>query len=158
MIDNRILIVDTLLHHVAEELDIPPSKYKEAVNRYTSAGKWLEEGDYPGTTATPYIYPQGSFRLGTVVRPLRSGVEADYDIDLVCELAARVSDTSPDAVKKCVGDRFKEHGTYNRMLDEEGRRCWTLLYAEDDGGGFHLDVLPCVPSPNVSSAFHTEYG
>jgi hypothetical protein len=28
------------------------------------------------------------------------------------------------------------------MLDEEGRRCWTLLYSEQDGAGFHLDVLP----------------
>ena len=33
------------------------------------------------------------------------------------------------------------------MLDEEGKRCWTLVYAERDGIGFHLDVLPSVPDP-----------
>src|SRR5690606_36343670 len=92
-------------------------------------------------------YPQGSFRLGTVVRPLRGGVEAEYDIDLVCSLPARAGDTSAKQVKHSVGDRLKEHGTYNKLLTKEGRRCWTLLYAEDDGVGFHLDVLPCIPNP-----------
>lgn len=145
MADNRMLIVDTLLCQVAEELDIPPSKYQEAVERYEAVGRWLERGEYPGTTGMPAIYPQGSFRLGTVVRPLRNGAEADYDIDLVCELAGHRDGTSPRGVKHSVGNRLKAHGTYKGMLDEEGRRCWTLLYAEDDGVGFHLDVLPCVP-------------
>ncbi len=156
MPDNRVLIVNTLLRQVAEELDIPPSKYKEAVERYTAVGSWLEDGDYPAVMATPKIYPQGSFRLGTVVRPIQDGTEADYDIDLVCELPARTNDTSPCLVKQSVGNRLKAHGTYKRMLDEEGRRCWTLLYAEDDGIGFHLDVLPCVPSPILDSG--SEHG
>lgn len=30
------------------------------------------------------------------------------------------------------------------MLEKEGRRCWTLKYAEQDEIGFHLDVLPSV--------------
>ncbi|WKJ91332.1 hypothetical protein QZJ86_04170 [Methylomonas montana] len=36
------------------------------------------------------------------------------------------------------------HGTYKKMLDVEGRRCWTLNYAEEDGVGFHMDILPSV--------------
>tara|TARA_A100001391_G_scaffold127943_1_gene87508 strand:- start:1043 stop:2311 length:1269 start_codon:yes stop_codon:yes gene_type:complete len=44
-----------------------------------------------------------------------------------------------------IGDRLKDHSTYERMLDDEGRRCWTLEYAETDGIGFHLDVLPSIP-------------
>jgi hypothetical protein len=44
-----------------------------------------------------------------------------------------------------VGDRLHEHGIYRKLLDAEGRRCWTLEYAEQDGVGFHLDVLPAVP-------------
>lgn len=31
------------------------------------------------------------------------------------------------------------------MLDKEGRRCWTINYAEQDGIGFHIDILPSVP-------------
>lgn len=154
MNDNRILIVDTLLQQIAEELDIPPSKYRQAVERYTTVGRWLEDGTYPGIGRSPVIYPQGSFRLGTVVRPYRHGDEGDYDIDLVCELGYRISETAARTIKHLVGDRLKEHRTYREMLDDEGRRCWTLLYAESDGVGFHLDVVPCVPNPIVVPGNH----
>ena len=33
------------------------------------------------------------------------------------------------------------------MLDEEGRRCWTLLYRQDSDNvkeHYHMDILPCV--------------
>ena len=95
----------------------------------------------------PSIYPQGSFRLGTVVRPIRGGVDADYDIDLVCELPIPKQRTEPRQVKVMVGDRLRENTVYRRLLDDEGKRCWTLEYKEQDGIGFHLDVLPSVPDP-----------
>ena len=44
-----------------------------------------------------------------------------------------------------IGHRLYEHDRYRKLLDEEGKRCWTLQYAEQDGIGFHLDVLPSVP-------------
>ena len=135
------------LEKVAEDLDIPPSKYQDAVSRYQSVGRWLEGGGYPGCTGEPRIYPQGSFRLGTVVRPIRGGVEADYDIDLVCELLIPKYRTDACSVKTMVGDRLREHHRYRKLLDEEGKRCWTLEYTEQDGIGFHLDVLPSVPDP-----------
>ncbi len=133
------------LERVAEEIDIPPSKYQDAVDRYQSIGRWLEEGEYPACVGEPRIYPQGSFRLGTVVRPIRGGVEANYDIDLVCELLIAKHRTDARSVKMMVGSRLYEHARYSKMLDEEGKRCWTLEYAEQDGIGFHLDVLPSVP-------------
>ena len=133
------------LEGVASEIDIPPSKYQDAVNRYHAVGRWLEDGDYIGRLDQLVIYPQGSFRIGTVVRPIRHGIEASYDIDLVCEMPLRKGLTTPRAVKEMVGDRLRRHETYRRLLDPEGRRCWTLEYAEQDGVGFHLDVLPAVP-------------
>ena len=135
----------SFLEKVAEAIDIPPSKYQDAVNRYQSVGQWLEGGRYLGCTGEPSIYPQGSFRLGTVVRPIRGGVEADYDIDLVCELPIPKHRTDACSVKTMVGDRLREHHRYRKLLDEEGKRCWTLEYAEQDDIGFHLDVLPSVP-------------
>ena len=135
------------LDKVAEEVDISPSKYQDAVDRYQSVGRWLEEGEYPNCSGELSIYPQGSFRLGTVIRPIRGGVEASYDIDLVCELPIEKDQTDPQSIKMMIGDRLLEHGTYRKLLDEEGKRCWTLEYAEQDGVGFHLDVLPAVPDP-----------
>ncbi|WP_446831960.1 nucleotidyltransferase domain-containing protein [Candidatus Foliamicus sp.] len=133
------------LEQVAREIDIPPGKYRDAVDRYEAVGRWLEDAEYPDCRVEPSIYVQGSFRLGTVTRPLRGGIEASYDIDLVCELAIQKKRTTPGSVKAMVGDRLQGHGTYRQLLDAEGRRCWTLEYAEQDGVGFHLDVLPAVP-------------
>lgn len=143
-------MIDTIaysrfLEKVSEDIDIPPHKYNDAVNRYESVGRWLEGGEYPGAAGTPSIYPQGSFRLGTVTRPIRDGVEASYDIDLVSELLIPKNQTDPSLIKAMIGNRLKENGIYRRLLNEEGKRCWTLEYAEEDGIGFHLDVLPSIP-------------
>jgi hypothetical protein len=137
-----------LLEAIAKELDIPPSRYEEAVKRYNAVGKWLADGDAVSNDGEPEIYMQGSFRLGTVVRPLKDGKEADYDIDLVCRLETQKKNTTPEDVKDVIGNRLEEHGDYERMLDEEGRRCWTLIYAEKDGYGFHLDILPSLKEAN----------
>lgn len=136
------------LEEVARSIDIPPGKYQDAVNRHRAVGEWLESGNYPGCSGEVRIYAQGSFRLGTVVRPIRNGIEASYDIDLVSELPLVKSRTDPGTVKAMIGRRLQDHETYRRMLDEEGRRCWTVEYAEQDGVGFHLDVLPAVPDPH----------
>ncbi len=140
------------LDQFAEELDIPPSKYKEAVQRYEAVGTWLCDEEYDGCNGIePFIYVQGSFRLGTVIRPIIDSEESDYDIDLVCELPIDKLKTLPGNIKNIIGDRLKAHGTYKSMLEEEGRRCWTLNYAEQDGIGFHLDVLPSILELGVSS-------
>ena len=133
------------LEKIAETLDIPPGKYRDAVDRYRTAGQWLENGRYPQCTSVPTIYPQGSFRLGTVVRPIRNEAEADYDIDLVAEFPIEKSLTTAESVKTMVGTRLRENSVYRTMLDTEGKRCWTLQYAEKDGAGFHIDILPGIP-------------
>lgn len=150
MIDRTRYV--SFLEGVSESLDIPPHKYRDAVDHYEAVGSWLESGPYPGCTSPLDIYPQGSFRLGTVVRPVRDATEGDYDIDLVCEIPVDKSVVAPESVKKMVGERLKDNGTYRRLLDEEGKRCWTLEYAENDGVGFHLDILPAVPDHRGLSA------
>uniref|UniRef100_UPI004055A46F nucleotidyltransferase domain-containing protein n=1 Tax=Candidatus Electrothrix sp. TaxID=2170559 RepID=UPI004055A46F len=152
---DRTAQFENILVGIAESLDIPPSKYKQAVDRYKSIGSCIEDGTYPGVHKIPDIYPQGSFRLGTVVRPIKDGEEADYDIDLVAELALEQNETTPKQVKHLIGDRLKENGTYRPMLDKEGKRCWTIEYAEEDGIGFHVDVLPSIPKNNgIPYAIH----
>ena len=39
-----------------------------------------------------------------------------------------------------VGNRLKENETYKKMLDDEGKRCWTLKYS--DNLKYHMDILP----------------
>lgn len=141
--------INNILKELAESLDISPTDYKRAVASYLAVGTWLEDGYmagfYPQCNKKPEIYPQGSINLGTIVRPIKDGKEADYDIDLVCELKP-LPTMKPEDVKNQVGNRIKENEIYRQKIDKEGKRCWTLEYAKSSGIGFHLDVLPCIPN------------
>ena len=64
----------------------------------------------------PIIRAQGSFMLGTMIRPLNE--QDDLDIDLVCELTGKGASWTQYDLKHKVGNRLKDHETYKRMLDE----------------------------------------
>jgi Adenylyl/Guanylyl and SMODS C-terminal sensor domain/Second Messenger Oligonucleotide or Dinucleotide Synthetase domain len=130
--------IDDLLAKIGEFLDIPNHLYEEAVMLYEDIGEHLASSDSPLHDYDPEIFPQGSFRLGTVVRPLLH--EDEYDIDLVCQLAIKKESTTQAELKKKVGDRLKSRSDINKRL-EEFRRCWRLDYPNQ----FHMDVLPVIP-------------
>lgn len=132
-----------LYDELSSALDVPPSRYREAKERYDAVGAWLDAEDSELRPFRPTIYPQGSFALGTAVRPLGNG---DYDVDAVCLLEGSPSSVTQQQLKGLVGRRLK-HPTsrYRKMIDppEGSRRCWTIRYA--DASRFHLDVLPAIP-------------
>ena len=132
-----------LLEAIAEALDISENHYMQAVERYESIGKWLEREKSIVACYSPEIYPQGSFLLGTVTRPI-SGSE-EYDIDLVSELGLQKTEISQERLKYLIGCEVKLYARANNMNSrpEESRRCWTLHYA--DGAQFHADILPAIP-------------
>lgn len=134
--------VGKVLDAVLAEIDVPPSKYEEATAHYKTVGDWLNAEDSEIAVFEPKIYAQGSFALGTVIKPLG---EEDYDIDAVCRLEGTTEDFSQKSLKQAVGIRLKANETYKKMLNppEGGRRCWTLKYADDSK--FHLDILPSIP-------------
>lgn len=144
-------MLNDVLNQVAIELDIPPHKYKEAMDRFDAIKGHLEDGDYPRTTPPPYIYIQGSFRLGTVIRPLKGGRECGFDLDIVCQLNRSKDRDDPEILKNEVGDEVKGYAKKNGMdAPKNSRRCWALNYAPDSEGiGFHVDILPCVPDEDT---------
>ena len=62
-----------------EGLDITPTMYKNAPDKYMAVGTYIQE---QGLECE--IFPQGSFSLGTVVRPYKESKEVDYDLDFIC--------------------------------------------------------------------------
>lgn len=132
------------LLELAEQLDISPSNYKLAMERFNSMKEFLFriKDSYD---ILPDIYLQGSFKLGTEVRPYKDSEDADYDIDIVCSLPKQKNTTSAEEIKNIVGEHLKSDSTYSKMLEKEGKRCWTLNYAESGGIGFHMDILPAIP-------------
>ena len=123
-------------------LDLTHTQYKLATLRYKDMGEWLANGKYclgnkgkEQYLKNGYIYPQGSIRLETAVKPLGQN---EFDIDLVFFTPNISSDTiSPEFLKKLIGDRLKEHTYYRNMLKETNRG-WSINYPDE----FHLDITP----------------
>lgn len=140
MIDKE-QIISQILNNISEELNITETMYEKSVKSYEAVGKWI--GGMDGNLNIS-VSPQGSFNLGTVVRPL-TDEDDGYDIDLVCKIEEAI-DWDGDKVKNSIGDRLKENKLYDKeMLEKEGKRCWTLQY-----DGFHMDILPCAPKSLLS--------
>lgn len=130
------------LEGLAHQLDVPASRYEEAERRYHSVGDWLGREESSLKEHSPDVYVQGSFRLGTPIRPVND--EEHYDIDLVCELSLGKHETTQKDLKAMLGKEMQLYAKRYGMKDAtEGRRCWTLEYAE--GAQFHLDALPAIP-------------
>jgi hypothetical protein len=129
-----------ILEKLGQTLDISETQYNTAVKSYEAVGTWLSKDDSTLAPFNPEILPQGSFMLGTMVKPIND--KDDLDIDLVCQLKGKNPDWTQEDLKDQVGDRLKAHDIYKDMLDDEGRRCWTLVYS--DSANYHMDILPSI--------------
>ena len=148
---QELSIYGRIIDEIAKQIDITEEMFVNAEMHYNELGHYLENS----LKSSVNIYPQGSFMLGTVIKPYRNGKDVDYDIDLVCEFSNK-SQTSilPEKLKKDVGNVLQNSNEYQQYLDKEGRRCWTLNFT-----GFHMDCLPCVPFTSYDekiSLTHTE--
>ena len=142
MSTSSLNIVSRLLEATVEGIDISTQQYEVALRRYEDLGLWLVSqgiGD-------PDVYPQGSFRLGTVVRPIAGG---DFDIDLVFLRYLAKESINQSELRAQAGQLLTEYiaaravGNGNPRLMEKAR-CWQLIY---EGDRFHMDVLPVIPDP-----------
>ena len=104
-------ILDNYLLRIASNLDISETMREKAERSYRAVGQWLGDCD---VNSDVKIMPQGSFYLGTVIRPVSDADE--YDIDLVCLLKNAMGKSEAE-IKKVVGDRLREHKTYSSMLE-----------------------------------------
>ncbi|MCE5311465.1 MAG: nucleotidyltransferase [Acidobacteriales bacterium] len=142
-LDSRQGQLDSLLEQICIALQITPTQYADAKQKYEAVGEWLSADGSLLQVFHPMIYPQGSMRLGTTNRPW---VGEEFDLDLVCQLHG-CSGADPLVVYDLVFGRLNEHGTYTEILEKK-KRCLRLNYA----GNFHLDILPACPDPRRGGA------
>jgi len=132
-----------ILEELGKSLDITEEQHKKAVSSYEYVGEWLAAESSPISKYRPEILPQGSFMLGTLIRPINE--DDDLDIDLVCRLEGKDSSWTQFHLKQIVGQRLVSNGTIRKLVEiPDGRRCWTLKYSESSK--FHMDVLPSIVS------------
>ena len=135
---------EKIISALGESLDITETQYNPLVQSYGAVGKYLK--DDPELSAyDPLVSPQGSLRLGTIIQPINEG--DDMDVDLVFRLNDKNPTWTQKTLKDKVGTRLAASPRYGTMLDEEGRRCWKLLYRQDSENlkeRYHMDILPSV--------------
>lgn len=156
MEEGKRKALNELLEQLTTNLDISDTEDEYIRQSYKAVGEWLSAQNSILNKFDVEIRPQGSFNLGTIIRPTND--DDDIDIDLVCELKGKEEEWTQENVKDIVGKRLKDNDTYKKMLDEEGRRCWTLLYREGaDKGRYHMDVLPCVINKDYGNVIREMY-
>ena len=134
----RLEEASRILIQKAASLDIPDELADEAVIEYGRIASWLADGESELRAYELLLHPQGSFRLGTPVRPMTH--QDEFDIDLVCHLDIEKNKITQEELKNMVGDRLRKSDEYRDILQER-RRCWSLVFPKR----FHLDVLPTIP-------------
>ena len=132
--------IDNMLRRIAKEIEISQMEFDRAVQSYNAVGAYLDN-NIPEYDIK--VVPQGSFRLGTVTKPITD--EDEYDIDLVAIIENQFA--TARELKKVVGDALKSSDRYSKKL-KEGKRCWTIEYA--DSSNFHMDILPTMKSDTYS--------
>ncbi len=135
--------LNEFLETLVASLEVPESMYQKAMRRFDSITDHLKRPNSLLRKNVPILYPQGSFNLGTAIKPFDE--DGHYDVDVVCELNETKGAITQKSLKELVGHEVKEYQRINGFLKrpEDNRRCWTLLYADTEQ--FHMDILPAIP-------------
>lgn len=129
--------LESLLGLIAIQVQLPPSLDEKARDRYETLTKVLQRSELGGHQI--FVYAQGSYRIGTTVKPLTG---EDFDLDFVVEVL--LPGVRPAALIEALWTVLASNETYRGMI-ERRPSCIRILYAD----GFHVDLVPAIPDPAV---------
>lgn len=146
----RKIIIQEKLKELIDDIDVSDANYEKAENRYKSIANFIDNSTM--SQYNPDIYLQGSFKLGTAVKPLTD--DGSYDIDVICNFTKLSRSTqSQFSLKFDFGQVIKGYVKSKNMTNpaKESKRCWTINYVDEDN--FHIDILPSVPMNDKDDGF-----
>lgn len=121
------------LNKLVSGLDISPSMHQDAENKYKALGEFLKSKEIECD-----IYPQGSFALGTTIRPLKENKHSDYDLDFICLLKYNKNLYSAFDIRNIIEEALKNSIYKDKLTPYD--KCLTISYAQN----FNIDILPSV--------------
>jgi len=141
-----------IIASVAETVGIPDSAYDKAIARVKDLESWVKNAS-ESAKFDPETSVQGSFRLGTVNRPLKEDDEYDLDLSWLLRSGYTKAHHSQADLKALVGRDLEAYRRARRIetAREEKNRCWRLHYKDELR--FHLDGVPCLPEAPDRKAF-----
>ncbi|MCG8514692.1 MAG: nucleotidyltransferase [Halanaerobiales bacterium] len=135
--------LDKYFEEICKDLEIPESYYEKANKSYKSFANWLGREESQVKGYNPDVFLQGSFKLGTAIKPISE--EIHYDIDSVCKFnKIDKNSITQKELKDLMGIEVKSYAKSMNMTKKpkNSKRCWTLSY--HDEAQFHIDILPCI--------------
>lgn len=128
--------LNNLYERVIKTIEISDEMFDGAEKAYKDLGAWI---DKQTPTYKINIYSQGSFALGTVIKPISDS--EDYDLDLVCEFERQYGLSAEELKCDVVKPLLKKYKRIKGDIENK-KRCWHVEY--EDLPNFHMDIIPAV--------------
>lgn len=130
--EDRKAFIDDMLKRITESLQLNATRRKMVEERYEAVSKFIEQSE--GMFRDAQIYAQGSYRLGTTVRP-RQGEE--FDLDFVVQIDRDWRNLPFNNVYNDFRRLMESNGNWGNLVEPKSR-CIQLNYADE----FHMDIIP----------------
>ena len=130
--EDRKAFIDDMLKRITESLQLNASRRKLVEERYGAVSNFIEQSE--GLFRDANIYAQGSYRLGTTVRP-RQGDE--FDLDFVVQINKDWRNLPFNNVYNDFRQLMELNGNWGHLVEPKSR-CIQLNYADE----FHMDIIP----------------
>lgn len=132
-----MITLENMLKEICRKLQISETQYRDAEQKYSNIQKQLHATGSPFACYDLEIFPQGSFAIGTTVKPLGRD---EYDVDLVC-LLKDCATTEIPPIQLLTDLRDFLIPLYGKENIELKKRCVSISFSKN----FHLDILPAIP-------------
>lgn len=126
--------LEDLLNRMGQNLQLDDSRREKMETAYKAVTKWIEDDEQFFRKLDFEIYPHGSVRIGTSVKPIE---REEFDLDFVVHISLDWNQHNPMTVYNELKRRIEENDTYKKMLIPKSR-----VLRLDYAGDFHMDIMP----------------
>jgi len=137
---QRRLVLTGILEWAVASLELTAAQRADIEATYHECGDHLSVG-LGLELDIGRIFPQGSMRLGTVIRPFREITDV-FDLDVVFQIALLSTPHSPGTLRRDVGAHLRTK--YNGAVKPLAKG-WRLDFSADRD--YYLDIVPAMNSP-----------
>ncbi|NLI92700.1 MAG: nucleotidyltransferase [Peptococcaceae bacterium] len=143
ILSNQVIQIEDLLNRIGDKLQLNKTRRETIEKSYSTIARLFDNDDGLFKGVAVDIYPQGSYRIGTTVRPIHQN---EYDLDFVLQPQMLWREgLNPLEVLKHVQSRIvlsKEYENKTEIL----KRCVRINYTD-----YHMDILPAFPERYIQN-------
>ena len=142
------------IKRVIKSLDITPTMFKNAEEKYKNISAFLNKNGLDVD-----ISLQGSFAIGTAIKPYSQGRDKSYDVDVICVYDDKTIQSQEARERLLLV--LNDSEVYSDKITE-WPKCFTLDYAKIGDYDFSIDLVPTrrkegnIPKASANSFYLTD--